>query len=179
MGVAALVLGIIGLLLSLIPLLGIYAAPLTVLAVILGIVGIRKPQGRGMAIAGLVCGVLGCIVVALWLLLFGRASSEITKALDNSKRDIAKLGADRIANDWYPRWAVKSPEKQCPDSLQELAIEAGASPSDLTDPWGSPYKFLCGHNMPPSVRGGIGVYSTGEDKRDGTPDDIRSWEPLR
>lgn len=67
MGIAAMVLGIVGLLFSFIPCLGMYAAPVTLLAVILGAIGMRKPQGKGMAIAGLTCGALGCIISAYWI----------------------------------------------------------------------------------------------------------------
>ena len=70
MPIAALVLGIVGLILSLVPCLGMYALPLTLLAVILGALGMKVPAGRGLAIAGMVCGIIGTSVAAWWLYVF-------------------------------------------------------------------------------------------------------------
>lgn len=67
MGVAALVLGIVGLLGSMIPLLGAYAILLTALAVIFGFYGMFDHKGRGMAIAGFVCGVIGTLLAVYWI----------------------------------------------------------------------------------------------------------------
>ena len=67
------VLGILGLVLSFVPCLGMYALPLTVLAVILGALAMRSgkdglpKKGKGMAIAGLVCGLFGSLIGAYWL----------------------------------------------------------------------------------------------------------------
>jgi hypothetical protein len=33
--------------------------------------------------------------------------------------------------------------------------------------------------MPPGVHGGIGILSVGEDGKEGTDDDVKSWEPYR
>jgi hypothetical protein len=51
--IAALVLGIVGTVVALIPCLGMYAIPLTLLAVVFGALSIKREQGRGMAVAGL------------------------------------------------------------------------------------------------------------------------------
>jgi hypothetical protein len=77
MGVASLVLGIIGLLFALIPIVGMYAWPLTVLAVILGYFGMKNPQGRGNAIAGLVLGLLGTALVIFWYPLIDESLPSI------------------------------------------------------------------------------------------------------
>ncbi len=67
MAIAALVLGILGLVLSFVPCLGMYAMPLTILAIILGGLGMKKVQGKGMSIAGLVMGVIGTLVAGWWI----------------------------------------------------------------------------------------------------------------
>lgn len=66
---ASMVLGIIGVVLALIPILGLIAFPMGVLAIIFGFVGLRKygketPKGKGASITGLVLGVL-CFVLAI------------------------------------------------------------------------------------------------------------------
>lgn len=59
MNITSLVLSIIGILLALRSFTGWYALPLTLLAVILGVVALRKPGPRGVAVAGIVLGVVG------------------------------------------------------------------------------------------------------------------------
>ena len=66
MGVASLVLGIIGFLFALIPIVGMYAWPVTVLAVVLGYAGLKTEPAKGQAIAGLTLGLLGCALAAFW-----------------------------------------------------------------------------------------------------------------
>lgn len=70
MGTAAFVVGLIGLLIAIIPFLGIAAFPLAVLAIVFGMIGaFRADRGeannRGMAMAGLVLGILAF----LWIIL--------------------------------------------------------------------------------------------------------------
>lgn len=62
--IAALVLGIISLVICC---LWYVSIPCAILAIIFGILGIRKKAGKGMAIGGLVTGV---IAICLWVLLF-------------------------------------------------------------------------------------------------------------
>ena len=57
MAIASLVLGI----------LSFIFCPLSILAIIFGAIGMGKPQGKGMAIAGFV---LGLVAVVLWIAAF-------------------------------------------------------------------------------------------------------------
>ncbi len=75
LAVASLVLGILALVTVWIPILGMIAWILAPLGLVLGLVALSKPIGRGMAIAGAVCsglGLLGCIA---WVLLIGAAAA--------------------------------------------------------------------------------------------------------
>jgi hypothetical protein len=79
MGVAALVLGIVGLVFSLIPLIGVIAWPLTILGVIFGAVGTGnagKVPGmpKGPAVAGLVCSLVGLLICIVWVASVGAAA---------------------------------------------------------------------------------------------------------
>ncbi|SDP18000.1 hypothetical protein SAMN04487905_102285 [Actinopolyspora xinjiangensis] len=72
LGTAALVLGIVGVLLSLIPGIGIIAWPVVIVGIILGILGIRKvSQGRATnkksAIVGTVLSGVGLVICVLWV----------------------------------------------------------------------------------------------------------------
>lgn len=72
---ASLVLGILSIVTVWVPILGMIAWILAPLGLILGLVALGKPTGRGMAIAGAVCsglGLLGCIA---WVVLIGIGAS--------------------------------------------------------------------------------------------------------
>jgi hypothetical protein len=54
-----------------------YAMPLTILAVIFGVIGMKKETGKGMAIGGLICGVVGTLVAAFWIYTYMSVKAEI------------------------------------------------------------------------------------------------------
>jgi len=58
MPIAAMVLGILGILFCWIPILGVI---LGVLGLIFGIAGMKNPLGKGMAMAGVICGAIGTV----------------------------------------------------------------------------------------------------------------------
>ncbi len=65
MATASLVLGILGLVTAWIPIVGLVAWIFAPLGLIFGIIGLGKPTGKGLAIAGLICS-----VIALFICLF-------------------------------------------------------------------------------------------------------------
>ncbi len=75
LAVASLVLGILSILFVWIPFIGLVAWILALIGLVLGLVGMSRPTGRGMALAGSICsgiGLLGCIG---WLVLIGAAAA--------------------------------------------------------------------------------------------------------
>jgi hypothetical protein len=48
---------------------------------------------------------------------------------------------------------------------------------DVKDPWGSEFQMKCGDGAPEGAE--FGVLSLGPDKKEGTDDDIKSWEKLK
>lgn len=75
LAVASLVLGILSILFVWIPFIGLVSWILAPIGLVLGLVALNKPFGRGMAIAGSVCsgiGLLGCIG---WVVLIGAAAA--------------------------------------------------------------------------------------------------------
>ena len=80
-GTAGFVLGLVGLLFSFVPLIGVIAWPLVLLGIVFAGVGIaRARQGRatnqGLAIAGLVCSGIGLLVCILYAAAFSAAVSD-------------------------------------------------------------------------------------------------------
>jgi hypothetical protein len=81
-GVASAVLGIVGLGLSYIPLLDFVGVVLAILAVILGAVGIQRASaaggaGKGVAVTGLVCGLVALAVGLLFIAVIFSATSTV------------------------------------------------------------------------------------------------------
>jgi hypothetical protein len=84
---AALVLGIVGVWVGLIPLLGIIALPLGVLAVIFGIIGIRRKARKGLAIAGLATGAVAIVFAIIGLAIVNKATNALSNCFDALSKD--------------------------------------------------------------------------------------------
>ncbi|MDB4958233.1 MAG: hypothetical protein JWO36_5802 [Myxococcales bacterium] len=103
MPVAALVIGIVGLVLSLVPCLGMYALPLTILGVVLGALGMKKVPGKGMAIAGMVCGLVGTLIATWWLYAYlttkNLVDTEVAKHKAEIEKELKNLGSNHAGSD--------------------------------------------------------------------------------
>ena len=69
-GIASLVLGIIGVLTSLIIVTFFIGLPVSIVGLVLAVVGMRRINGKGLAIAGLVLSLIGIVVSAIMASLF-------------------------------------------------------------------------------------------------------------
>lgn len=84
MAIASLVLGIVGLVLDLVSVgtLGWLGVIMGVVAIVLGALGRKKPEGKGIATAGLVLGILsvvfGMILFVSCVLVAGAAASGLS-----------------------------------------------------------------------------------------------------
>jgi len=115
------------------------------------------------------------IVLAIIALVMGLLVGPRVLALfSESKEDIAHDTVNLFVNDAYPLWARKHQDKPCPDKLEDLSEYMNKK--DTKDPWGNPYKMLCGQTLPAGAKTGIAVMSAGKDGKEGTEDDIKSWE---
>lgn len=84
MAVAALVLGIIGLIFSCIPAIGWFVGfPCDVLAIIFGAIAWK---GWGKAKAGVITGAIGIIIVVIWTVAIANAAHHAAKDLDAYNR---------------------------------------------------------------------------------------------
>jgi hypothetical protein len=82
LGTAGFVLGLLGLVFSPIPFVGVVAWPLVVLGLILSAVGVArvragKATNKGLSIAGVVVSILGLVVSVLWVVVLGKAISDV------------------------------------------------------------------------------------------------------
>ena len=94
--------------------------------------------------------------------------------LQESRVEVARSFTKKLAFEAYPQWAARPGNAgKCP-TTSDLADYVNQQPA-LTDPWGTPYVIRCGADLPPGARG-IAVLSAGVDGREGTADDLTSWE---
>jgi general secretion pathway protein G len=114
------------------------------------------------------------IVLAILALVMGLlVGPKVMAAFGNAKIDTTKIKLRQYANEAYPQWSATHPDKQCPDKLADLNEQMNSK--DANDSWGRPLTMLCGPNLPPGVKG-LGVSSMGEDGKEGTDDDLKSWD---
>jgi general secretion pathway protein G len=114
------------------------------------------------------------IVLAILALVMGLVvGPRVIKMFGESKVDVAKLTVQKYANEAYPQWDRSHPGKGCPENL--AALSEYMNSKSTKDPWGNEYKYFCGANLPPGAKG-VAVMSFGEDGKDGTSDDIKSWD---
>lgn len=82
LGTAGFVLGLIGLIFSPIPIIGVVAWPLVILGLIFSLIGLRRAANRlatnrGLTIAGLACSAVGLVICILWAAAFNKAANDI------------------------------------------------------------------------------------------------------
>jgi prepilin-type N-terminal cleavage/methylation domain-containing protein len=114
------------------------------------------------------------IVLAILALVMGLVvGPRVMRMFGKSKVDIAQLTVKKYAFEAFGEWSQAHPDKACPDKLEDLTQYMDSK--DVKDPWGTPYKMFCGQNMPAGAKGGLAVMSAGEDTKEGTEDDVKSW----
>ena len=114
------------------------------------------------------------IVLAILALVMGLVvGPRVMRMFGKSKVDIAQLTVKKYAFEAFGEWSQAHPDKQCPDKLEDLSQYMDSK--DVKDPWGNPYKMFCGQNLPAGAKNGLAVMSAGEDGKEGTDDDVKSW----
>jgi hypothetical protein len=84
LGTAGFVLGLIGLLFSFIPIIGVVAWPLVILGLVFSLVGYSRGRtgratNKGLALAGAILSAAGLVVCILYVAVFTKAASDINK----------------------------------------------------------------------------------------------------
>jgi general secretion pathway protein G len=114
------------------------------------------------------------IVLAILALVMGLlVGPKLINMFERSKIDLTRIKLNQYANEAFSHWAIAHPGKVCPESLSDLDAEMNSK--DSNDSWGRPLKMLCGADLPPGSKR-FAVMSVGADGKEGTDDDIRSWD---
>lgn len=128
----------------------------------------RARAQRGMTLLEIM------IVLAILALVMGLlVGPKVMKLFGESRIDTTKIKLKKYAYEAYPSWAAAHPDKQCPDKIADLNEYMNGN--DSNDSWGRPIKMLCGANLPAGAKG-VALLSAGEDGKEGTDDDLKSWE---
>ena len=95
LGTAGFVLGLVGLLFSFLPVIGVVAWPLVILGLVLGLVGVSKANrgqatNKGLAVAGIALSAIGLAICVLWAAVFTKAASDVDRAVDELKAEADK-----------------------------------------------------------------------------------------
>ena len=116
------------------------------------------------------------IVLAIIALIMGfLVGPRVIAYFKEAKRKTSWMMAKEYQNA-YAKWSTDNDEA-CPEKLEDLAKYMNKK--DNKDPWGSVFIMKCGDTAPEEVEGGFGVVSLGPDRKEGTNDDIKSWENLK
>lgn len=103
MGVAALVLGIISIIIGFVPFCGVIAFFPALIGLILGIIDLvqksKKSEPKGMAIAGVILTGIAIIIIALWIFVFGAIVAGTTDYIDTHEDEITTFFNSEI-EDW-------------------------------------------------------------------------------
>lgn len=67
LAIASLVLGIVSIMFVWIPIIGLLGTVMALVGLVLGILALRQPGGRGLAIGGLVCAGVSMIITAIYM----------------------------------------------------------------------------------------------------------------
>jgi hypothetical protein len=117
-----------------------------------------------------------------------RAEAMSSPMCDQLTAADPKVQAARRAACWYtceawPGWQQLN-RGACPKSVDELT--ALRRLPNAVDPWGRPYQMACGDQLPAGAKTvcdgqlvpgpAFAVVSVGPDGKEGTDDDVRSWD---
>ncbi len=114
------------------------------------------------------------IVLAILALVMGLVVGPRVMAMfSDSKVDVARATVQQFAHQAYTQWSMQNRSKACPDKIEDLTPFMNSP--NVKDPWDSPYKMFCGPTLPAGAKG-LAILSFGPDAKEGTSDDIKSWE---
>lgn len=105
------------------------------------------------------------IVVAIMAVIAGGATLLVFPQFKKAKIDNAVIGAGVIKQAAELYMNMDAVDESCP-TVKDLVQSKKIDSQKTDDPWGKPYKIVC-------EEGDIRVVSSGADRQDGTPDDVR------
>lgn len=118
----------------------------------------RRAASRGVTLVEVL------IVLAIMALIAGSATLLVFPQLAKARVRTAKMDGQTIRKAAELHKNLDGNADACP-SVQDLVSAKKLEAGKTTDPWGKPYKVVCGDDD-------IRVVSSGKDGKEGTPDDV-------
>ena len=119
----------------------------------------RRTKARGVTLVEVL------IVVAIMAVIAGGATLLVFPAFKKAKTDSAVVGAGVVKQAAELYMNMDATDEACP-TIKDLTQSKKIDAQKTDDPWGKPYKIVC-------EEGDIRVVSSGNDRQDGTADDVR------
>jgi general secretion pathway protein G len=111
------------------------------------------------------------IVLAIIALIAGGVGTAVFKQFNKAKVQTARLRV-KAARDATAQYMIDN-SSNCPKGIDDLVSQKYLDKNNAKDPWDKPLVFKCpGTNDTDAAD----ISSSGADKQDGTPDDVKSWE---
>jgi general secretion pathway protein G len=130
----------------------------------------KKTRIRGVAQRGVTLIEIMIVLAIIGLIMGVLVGPKVMNAFKESRVKTAFLMLKEYEGA-YTRWVADN-EGDCPEKLEDLLKYTNKK--DLKDPWGQSFVMKCGEGVPTDSH--FGVISLGADKREGTDDDIHSWD---
>ena len=111
------------------------------------------------------------ISLAIVSLMLGGAAVAAFGQLEKARKK-ETINMMRKVKDGVLQWRMDATGEQCPGSLADL-VTTKVLTKEPKDGWGRPFVMKCPGEHDTD---GIDLYSFGKDGKDGTPDDLKSWE---
>jgi len=112
------------------------------------------------------------IVLAIIAVIMGVVvGPRVIAMFQGSKVQTTQLLVNKIATEAYSYWTMET-GKACPTGLEDMKKYN----KKMEDDWGNKLIMLCGDDAPEGAQAGFAVMSKGPDGKQGTEDDIKSWE---
>ena len=105
------------------------------------------------------------IVVAIMAVIAGGATLLVFPQYKKARIDNAVIGAGVIKQAAELYMNMDAVDESCP-TVKDLVSSKKIDAQKTDDPWGKPYKIVC-------EEGDIRVVSSGNDRQEGTADDVR------
>jgi general secretion pathway protein G len=118
-----------------------------------------RKQERGVTLVEVL------IVVAIMAVIAGGATLLVFPQFKKARIDNAVIGAGVIKQAAELYMNIDAVDESCP-TVKDLVTAKKIDGQKTDDPWGKPYRIVC-------EDGDIRVWSSGNDRQDGTPDDVR------
>lgn len=131
----------------------------------------RTQETRARALRGMTLLEIMIVLAILALVMGLLVGPRVFRAFQDSKAEIARSTVRKFAFEAYPQWSARPGARGCP-AITDLT--EWMNNKDTKDPWGNEYVVKCGGDLPQGTN--FGVMSFGPDGKDGTGDDLKSWD---